>query len=304
MQHINFLGGEYPSKFNEDKNFKFQGVTYPSFVNVTANYSELLSFYEKGLVDRTNTSGRMREVYDRLYNSERDDWTGGGVFDIRDKNPDTSTFNEVKEKISRDAVWKRITFQMQNNAVRKRSRSEYDGDFDFDKRMDIAPFFKREMKKEHKKILKLKVDASFHCGVDATQIDGYGAYIAALVTEVEKNGIQVELYTCYTVTGLPCGKTETPVRVETLLKRSDEYLPVSVLLKIISGNWFRRIGFSQYVAAAAFINCETDSGLGSPYPFARLWECKDDVVHIYSIPSYEDQKQILEELGKTLFKKD
>lgn len=285
---------KFPFKFEYCEKVPFND----GIENITlgkAHISEILRFYSEKPELETSNKYNGEKFIECMYD-EKDDWRGGSFDDIFKKR-DLSIIKKYNE-----THFKQFSNQLLDHSSRKRVRSEYDGDWDFDKRYDISPFSKRALGKVKKRSIKIYGEVSFSSMTSSKIIDNYGAFIVALVNFFEKQGVNVDLYLTKTGTGAIGGDYSEIDRMITHIKRSGEYLAKEDMLKIFSSVYFRRIGFTQIIMASEFRGKTVCGSLGRPIIYNKTFEYKKDnnELHIYSNPDFSQQKQIVELLAKEL----
>lgn len=296
------LGIQIPGKFTHLKNTSFLGRKYKDFIGYKGSFASYHQFVSSRPIA---AGGHNAELFNRYLDVEakhkRAGFSGGEYKDLITPVKDFTEFNEQRKTISQNKLWKNIVTQFSTAMVRRRVRSEYDGEFDYDKRYDIAPFSQRSKAPQTRRSVKLFMESSFSCHVKAETITQYGCFVAAIVNLLEANGTNVELVATYTSTGFLSGiYAASMFRFEQTVKQSDEYVPLGQLLRLASGVYYRRAIFSLIVLAAEYAGHQVSEGLGSPYQFGKCWERKDGNLYIYSVPKFEQQEQILTELAKVI----
>lgn len=294
-KQTSLFGLNFPGTMREHKNAMFQGRKWLRVVEYNANqydYFKFLTSGEAALAKGKNQTEFHKQVY------EGDDSFKGGTFrQFCEPHSDFDSFHNATKQISADKLWKKVGHSFDMTNTRKRVRSAYDGDYDHDKRYDMEPFTRRETKPAIARIVKMRVDSSFSWTVNADDINRFGGFVAAIVNMIEKNGFLVELTVSNTATGFTQNESGSEVMMSRfLVKKADEYLPVSKILKAMSAVWFRRAGFGGIIAAAEICGEEVGYGLGTPYRYGKIWERVNDAICIYSVPSPDEQKQILEKM--------
>lgn len=264
------------------------------------HYNEVLDWLEKRprvqhRLQETNSNAKSFDHH--LYEGD-DDFKGGSFDQLIEPHSDFSFYHDMMKEISDNKLWKSIIHRFDKQMVRRRSRSEHDGEWDYDKRFDVQPFQRREKKKEVVRNVKLVMEGSFSCGVSAETLNRYGSFVSAVISLLEKNGVLVEVYTCYTTDHV----SQSGKNAKSLfkIKKADEYLPVSQILKAMSAVWYRRVVFGLIVSHAELHKEHHDYGLGRPHQWGKVWEVKNKTLHIYSVPSFEDQHSIIQKLCEVI----
>ena len=285
---------KYPFKFEYKKNFNFFGNKI-NLVEETNNIVDVFNFYSKKPDIKAHYLHNQNLIMDSLYD-DRSDFKGGSFNDIF-KEKKLDLFHKYEQEF-----FKKFDFKLNNFKTRGRVRSEYDGDFDYDKKYDISPFSTRGKVLTKKKSLKLYAELSFSGRVSSKVIDEYGAFVTALVFYFEKQGVNIELYLTQTGSNPGSGNLEFCNRAKTKIKNSGEYLAKSEMLKIFNTVYFRRIGFAHIVASCDFIGQAASHSLGSPYRFNKPYEYDGikNELHIFSCPDFNKQMEIVDILKREL----
>lgn len=303
------FGINMAGKFELKRDYDFNGKEHKLFSTYEVKFHDLFNFYKNLNVNELALKGNTRNIStykECVTDASREDFAGGTYESMTEPHTEFAGYEENKKKISSSKVWKEIKTKFDQASVRKRVKSEYDGEFDHDKRYDIQPFQRRENRKGMARIVKMFVDSSFCSDVSASDINRYGSFVAAIINTIESNGIQVEIWACYSGTNHAMAISPDDdfdgcaYRFKMLVKKSDEYLPIGSILKIFSSNWYRRAKFGLIISSAEHMNGLVRSGLGEPYDFGKCFEIKDQCLHIYSLPSQSDQDQIMIDLMKAV----
>lgn len=222
-------------------------------------------------------------------------WRGGSYKDMAAPHKNFHDYHQFMKRIQQEKLWREVSFAFEQTMQRRRTRSEYDGDFDFDKRWDAEPYQERTRKPQMTRVIKLVVEGSFSSGVSPETINEFASFVTAVITLFERNGVLVDL----TVNHTGCNFTnraDTIFFISLKVKRPDEYLPPSQILKCLSTVFYRRAVFALITACAEVLGHKVDSGLGTPYKFGKCWERKDNELHIYGVPDHKQQHNIITSL--------
>lgn len=311
---------EMPIKASLKKNMKFRGGTYDVAVAQKGNAFDLYKFCRDVYRDRkegkipspsnyndgglfgpnveNNNDYMVYQITDD--HPQRSEFKGGTGADLFERDANMARYLELKKKFSASDLFKKSVTALGHRPLRKRVRCEYDGEFDFDKRWDSQPFSRSVRRMVDTKIVKLFVEISFSGSVSSSVIDEYGAFIAFLVELFENQGILVELNVCHTGTNFIQGHVDSLQRDVFLLKKSNQYLPTSTLVKFMSSNFYRRCIFSTIISSAEAAGRTVSGGLGTPFGYGKVWEVNKDCIFIYSVPDHDQQHQITSKLLKML----
>lgn len=269
-------------------------------------YTDLISFYRRFFKDTLPESSTLdlgkilkqsEHFKDCLYRDG--DFSGSSAEEFFTGKIDKSEFMEFKKRHSSSKVMKKIkdTFGEENRRVR--TRSEYDGDYDFDKKWDNKPYSASVRTKKPVKIVKFKMDLSFSAHVSADIIKEYGFFMAMLIEQVEATGVMCELTVIQPSRGVLENGSSVGI-TELLLKRSNEYMSSSEIIRCISPGFLRRVMFAHKILTVNELGHEVDSGLGYPVSFNCPFEKTEDGIHFHSVPDHSQQREIIDVLSKFL----
>lgn len=294
---------ELPGVFTGSSDVEYHGKTYEKVVDWTGSFNEYLRFL-KSKPSAANWKHNGEKFNAFLYEDtkSRIEFCGGTPDELITPTTNFGPYRKALRKIQSEKLWKEVCFSFGQITQRRRARSQYDGEFDWDKRWDAEPYHQRTPRPLISRIIKLNVETGFSCGVSSATIDDYGGFACAIVTLFERNGVLVGLNVWDSTAGICEGKGNTGslARICYQVKRPDEYLPPGQLLKALSSNWYRRASFSLLAANAEFLGYPAENSLGRPVTFGKVWERKDNSIHIYSVPDYTKQYEIIKELSKLL----
>lgn len=287
-----------PGTFDVEKNYKYKNNTYKMAVLSECHFYDLYKFVASD--EARKAEGKNASVLiDQLYNGDSD-FKGGTYKDLVGEHKDFSQYEKAVKQISTSKLFKSLADKFDLTSARKRVRSAYDGEWDYDKRFDIEPFTRREVKANVSRIVKLNVNSSYAWTVSSDQINKFSGFISAIINLLERNGFLVELRVLNTGTNFVNGSGNTLQHSKVIVKKADEYMPLSKILKVLSSVWYRRAGFALIVSSAEVLDSQVSMGLGTPYNYGTVWENIDDEIFIYSPPTPETQDKILEDLIKMI----
>lgn len=309
---------DMPVSFSrERRGFTFENVEYDYAVTSTADALEMFRYFRrmdseirhlspshlKGGVDQAN----FKILKDSLYSS-RTDWVGGTADDLLYGKADMKVFREESKKFQSSDLYKKIVRKIGETTKRTRQRCEYDGEWDHDARWEVKPFNRSiRMKSISGQIVTITADFCFSSNVNTEEINRYGAFVASIVKALESCGINTELYIRHTGKEFLSNPEKRPKSMMVgvyKVKDSSEYMPTSLLLKVFSSNFLRRMMHAQIPCSAMFINEEVVDNLGVPISFGSVWSMAKDAISIHSVPNMEDQKKISEKLLDFITKKE
>jgi hypothetical protein len=296
-QTTKIFGLDFPGKMVVQKKAMFEKNKYDTLVEYEGNFFDYFKFVTSdtpALATGLNEERFKHHIFADSYDDNQ--FKGGTLRDVIEPHKDFTVFHDAVKKISSNKLWKKMAHSFDMTSTRKRVRSAYDGDYDHDKRYDMEPFSRREIKPSIARIVRIRIDASFNCGVGAEQINRFGGFVAAIINLMERNGFLAELHVSHTGYNFMYCEGSSLMRNTLLVKKADEYMPPSKVLKVLSSVWYRRAGFSMIVAAAEICGNKVGDGLGTPYRYSKVWEKIGNEIHIYSAPSSDEQNGILEKL--------
>lgn len=258
------------------------------------SFSDIMNWLEKKpLADEKQRNGNF--FNEQVYAKNNNEWRGGSFAELIQPHTDFKNYDEALKKLSTAKIWEKAIQSFAEVTVRRRTRCQYDGEFDYDKRWDIEPFQRRSAKVQTRRVIKVCVKFAFSYGVDASSIEQFGAFVAAIVNLLETNGIMVGVDMSFVSKDHVDGDNSIFEGIVNV-KKPDEYLPPGQLLKAMSPNFFRRAEFGIAIAAAQAMGKTACSNLGSPYEFNKQWESKDDTLTIYCAPHPDEQEKIIKNL--------
>lgn len=273
------------------------GIAFKHSSFYSVNFFEFFDFIAKNPKPKT---GKNAERIPDFLCPRRDGFAGGTFQDLISWDTDFSQFNDTLKKISQDKLWQQVQKRLGETTTRKRAKSEHDGEWSYDNRFDIKPFYRRTQSKQVTRIVRLYAESGFSFDVSTKTINAYGAFVAAVINMLEKHGVMVDFYIRYTSKNFIEPARSNPPQsflfIEMKVKSSDEYLPPQKILKAISSNWYRRAGFCSIVLAAEAINKTATIGLGPPWQYGKPWARHNNNLYIYSVPDYTEQHRITESL--------
>lgn len=200
-------------------------------------------------------------------------WRGGTASAVRDAfngKFDTARFRAAQEKLKGLIVVP--TLDAMTAKKRTRFLSEYDGEYDFDRRYDLTPFNATRIERGGVvRTLDIDVEFCFNAGVSAQSISEYGALAWSIVDIVERAGIQVNLRLVMPIQhdGIVHDENAEYSKIKTAvnyisLKKSGEYVETMTLARCFTSMFFRRCTFVLDCIVEQARGRDTDSGLGYP----------------------------------------
>lgn len=205
--------------------------------------------------------------FQRYQSNQSPDFLGplSNLLDFADGKVDMSAFRAARDAVS--AVTRELQAELAPIAARRvRRMSEHDGEWDYARRFEVAPFqnSRREIN-GMARVVDVEVCFQFCAGREKKDINKFGALAFAVIDAIEKTGVSTNLTNSYYTEGLVSGggrKTASKVTME--VKRSGEYLDESLLARCYTVEAYRRCIFSLAVASCDAHEKTVESGLGRP----------------------------------------
>lgn len=286
---------DLPGRFRAEENFTVDGHNHGLTSFYDGDFFQWFKFCESG--QKAFDGKNYNQFYGKLKTDSDNTWRGGAYSDLIAPITDFSKFSEFTKKLSANKIWQKVATKFDQQMVRRRVRSEHDGEFDLDKKWDAQPFQNRAKKATSARIVKMNISGDFSSGVGPDVINDYGSFVVAIITMLERNGVQAEVTACYDGENFLSNGAKSFFRMRLKVKRADEYLPLNQLLKVFSTVWYRRAVFSLIVASAENLGKNVCDSLGNPWRRGgKCWDIINNEIFIYSVPSFEDQHHILEKL--------
>lgn len=147
---------------------------------------------------------------------------------------------------------------------RKRVMSEYDGDYQHDRRFDIAPFILAKREAVPARTITLRCFFAAPGSVNGDEITRFGTVIWAICQTIEKSGIPVKVTWVKRNERMSDSTKVNKSEIELTLKDFGQYLSPSILAAVFSGVFYRRIGLALICAAAELAKVAVCGSLGTP----------------------------------------
>lgn len=293
------MGMDVPGSFEVKGEIKYGEHRLEKVICYRGNFQHMLDWVSgRPKANGGNSPKRFEEL---LYRQDDDDFCGGSFEALLDQNPDMSDFHKSLKSLQESDFHKKISNSIAKQTTRRRARSAHDGEFDFDRKWDAEPFTRRSLVQIPNRIVKMEVSGTFSGDIAATKINEYAAFIAALTCFFERNGRMVDLSINHAVSNLSTTGHGQFFHVQ--VKRSDEYMTNQSIIKSISSNFYRRVGFAYDVLGCEFANAVAQKGLGTVLSMGKVFEVEDNVIKIYSVSSIDKQHEIMAEISRTIFKR-
>lgn len=272
--------------------------------NLTTELSGQASFklFREG--EKVLEHGQMLECY-----ADHDShWRGGTKKDIL--NSENGEFNirpflDQKEKLQK-AVGSQLEF-LEAELLRKRTRflSEHDGELDFDRLYERAPFYSTKFTNNGvARIMDINIDFTFSAGVDEKAITEYGTMAWAITDILEKAGIRCNIFVNTLCTGqshgdLPINDYATKIKI----KSTEEYIDTLDIARHFTSNYYRRVIFTTWGMANEALGREVAYGFGSVKNWDRKSSAEKGVLNlaISQMKDFKlDSKKLIEYIKKAV----
>lgn len=182
---------------------------------------------------------------------------------------DTSDFERARRNGSFSNLMAELGFFAPK---RNRVYSEYDGEWDYGRRFDVAPFAStKKMNNGIVPIVNIRAHFNFRGNATPNDIRQYGILCWSLVDALEMSGTRVKVEVCSGTTGLgrKNGKS-VDSECSWLIKDADEYGDSLSIARCFTPTFLRRIIYAREAMIATEHNALVNHGLGSP----AKGECK------------------------------
>lgn len=185
------------------------------------------------------------------------DWMQNGTFDL---TPCREALAELKKK----GLTKRIKDACQG-LVKERTRvlSEYDGDYDHDRRFDPECYQATTMAVGQGHTIKLLANFSMSAGVDAAKINKYGAMVWAVSQLLEDAGFVCSIDIVNTGQSLFSG-SDAAHSIQVEVKKAGSYINPKVLGAVFNNTFKRRAIFWCLPVACELSGHTAQSNYGYP----------------------------------------
>lgn len=222
-------------------------------ITLQGSYLDLLDLMKKDAVMACNTM-----LQQGIRSDEKSDWRGGTYSEVF-KPVDMKPFIESLDKLKSNPNFKFLKPSTGWASLRRRTSSEYDGDYDIDKKWDYKPFNSTSRVKSPIPHVTVRANLSLNCNYSAEQLNNYGTLVWAIVQLLESRGIRVS------VIGMFETDINSKVRttaIDTLVKDSVKYISPQALASVFTSNYVRRVMFNGLVLAADEKQSDPGYGMG------------------------------------------
>lgn len=210
---------------------------------------------------KNNGNANAFKEYTTNEDSHHLQFSGGTWEDVTNLN-NMSAFKKQLEEFKKNKLEEKIVSKLDFKAQRKRSLSEHDGDYDYDKRWEIKPFSNSRKEMLPISVVDIIVDMSISCAMDAVSINKYGTLVWSIVQLVESIGIQASIKIVNESTQLSTDGKEAKLSLE--IKKAGEYISPVALASCFQSVFYRRVIFAGMVLECEMLGLEATYNLGSP----------------------------------------
>lgn len=144
---------------------------------------------------------------------------------------------------------------------RRRVRSEYDGDYDLDKRWEIHPFNATTKAYSVAPHVTVTANLAVSSNYKAKQINDYGAMVWAIIQLLESKGIRVTVNATY---GSDNDEGDIKTLIRVTVKEPIKYISPQSLANVFRSVFIRRVFHNAIILACDSQNRYVGGGLGRP----------------------------------------
>jgi hypothetical protein len=188
---------------------------------------------------------------------------------------DMRPFEEAKQKFQASSLAVKLREKFEKcQPRRKRCKSEFDGEFNYDRRDDLQPFDGVKRSTSDGRAIDVIVYGSVSSSTNSKELDAYGNMVWALIDIIEQAGVNARVLIRYQQKGYLSESNGTlTINVET--KKAGEYIAPSLMAATFKSNFFRRAIFQQIVMGADVVGEKVGYGLGTPRNAEKKIEFKN-----------------------------
>jgi hypothetical protein len=210
--------------------------------------------------DLLKLPGNRRHLEEYL----KDDRSGfsGGTFSDLFKQPDLTPYQEARSKLKNKSLMRRIHEKTIMLRRRRRSLSEYDGEWDISRKWEIRPFHHASRQPIANRHLKIRVSMDIACGTKAQSICEYGSLVWGINDLLESVGYNTDIVLHSYAHGVSESR-KLDAELEINVKRAGQYISPTNIARCLNSNFYRRTMFALYVKAADNLDQEACSSLGT-----------------------------------------
>lgn len=219
-------------------------------------------------------------------NSQEDIKFKGGKYEDLFNDRSISQYEEFKKQLRNNEFFRKIQEKLAKQNKRRRVFSDKDGDFDYDRRFDIAPYSSVVKQKVNKRLVDFNIHTGFSWQVNESTINKYAAVVCVLNDIFNTFGVATNIYNIKQTNGITesSGFFGNPphLKAKIKIKDSNNYSTTQTILKNIDSIFYRRALFGLTILAADYANKNVFESLGTPERYEKNFEFKHGEIHIYS----------------------
>ena len=238
----------------------------------------------------------QKRLTDSILSDSKAAWRGGTLKQAT-AMPDMAPYLQAKTELMRGGLFKSLAPVYEHRPKRKRVNSEYDGDFDFDRKWEIKPFSTTKQIKVPIPIIKINIFLGVNCGYSPESYNKYSALAWAVTQLIESHGVNTEIsYSSYAI-GSCNGSVD--YYQTGILKEATKYLSPQSLAYALRTSFLRRHIFAGIIHGSDYAKLPVLSTLGRApgLPYCAKYENGT----LYLAPNLADNPEALKtELSKIL----
>ena len=220
-------------------------------------------------------------------NSKEDIKFKGGRYEELFTDRSIKQYEEFKKELKNNEFFQKIQEKLIKQNKRRRVFTDKDGDFDYDRRFDIAPYSSVIKQKVNKKVVDFNIHTGFSWQVDESIINKYAAIVCVLNDIFNTFGISTNIYNIKSTENITdnggfFGGGPPHLKAKIKIKDSNNYSTTQTILKNIDSIFYRRALFGLTILAADYVDKKVQPSLGIPTRYEKNFEFKHGEIHIYS----------------------
>jgi hypothetical protein len=250
-------------------------------VNVEVDYYKYMNCL------RTDNSNYLTNGYNKSQfreqvfgNTSQDIEFKGGTYEKLFEDRDLNLYSKYKIELKNNSFYQKIQEKLIKQNKRKRVFTDKDGDFDYDRRFDVAPYCSVIKAKVNKKVVDFYIHTGFSCAVSQETINKYAAIVCVLNDIFNTFGVSTNIYNIKRTNSISSAGYNTTAKIK--IKDSGTYSTTQTILKNIDSVFYRRALFSLIILASDHVKQEVFGHLGQPHRHEKHFEFKDGEIHIYA----------------------
>ena len=272
-----------------------------NMVKVTGNLQATRKFIEASMGAGLGSAQESPRIADHMTGSPDAEFYGGDyshLTNVLAGKLDMSPLLKKQEDFRRSGISQKLqTVIAQVKPKRSRVMSEYDGDWNYDRRWDLEAFESTTKRLGGARTIDILCHFAVNCTVTADQLRQYGAMAWAISDLIEKAGITTRITLKYRVDGINAysydGKSEpTDCDIQIEVKRPGEYIAAPSLAATMQTIFFRRPIFGMIVACANLTKQNACYGLGHARQESMRIRFKDGLLELSPETVHADPQEV------------